>query len=469
MAKRPSDHTDLEGDEAGSKKCKATSPKESTIRLMTRLAIEHSAVNLSQGFPNEGPQFEMVWAAIAAMLGGMPDAMAFVDGVTVEALLKPGESAVDLARMPLKELVSRAAHKADMFNQYSIPFGTAELRQAISQYTSRFYGFAPSPDTEITVCLGATEGFASSLRAICSPGDKVAFFQPFHELYTSQVAVFHFEPVFLHLSEDMVDGVWMFDRPAVEASLRSGGVKALLLNTPHNPTGKVFSEDELVFLCGICKAEGIVIITDEIYEHILYPPHKHICVATLPGMRESTVVIQSMSKTASATGWRVGWVLSPPHITPKIRAVHDSLVIQAPTPLQKGVERLLSLPDTYFKEKLPQGYMKKRDKLCGALKAVGFQVSVPQGAYYIFTQYRAVAALRLLEPMQAALFMLREIGVAPVPGHGFYGMGTDGNRYLRFAFCRSLETLEEAAGRLAKLGMYTADAAAAIAAKYDAA
>eukprot|EP01052_Picozoa_sp_SAG31_P006364 SAG31_NODE_292_length_18283_cov_10.859859_7_plen_281_part_00 len=267
------------------------------------------------------------------------------------------------------------------------------------------------------------------------------------------------EPVFLTLTENSAVGSWDFDRSAVESALRGGGVRALLLNTPHNPTGKVFSLEELTFLCNICKDEGIVVITDEIYEHILYPPHKHICCATLPGMLASTVVIQSISKTASATGWRVGWILSDPAITPKIRAVHDSLVIQAPTPLQKGAERLLKLPETFFREELPATYQKKRDLLCAALTKVGFVVSVPQGAYYIFTKYRGVPALSKLSPMEAAMFLIKTIGVATVPGEGFYGSGDHGQEYVRFTFCRSIETLESAVERLTNLAKYTAEEA----------
>lgn len=213
-------------------------PQESTIRLMTRLAIQHGAVNLSQGFPNEGPQFDMAWGGVAAIVGGTPDGMEYIDRMTVGDLVKEGE---DGSSLTLKELLSRAAGQLDMFNQYSFPMGTAELRDAISDYTARFYGedFRPHPMEEITVCLGATEGFATSLRAICAPGDRVAWFQPFHELYPAQVAVWGLQGTVCTLTEDHASGVWHFDREEMRAKLCGTGVKAFLLNSPHNPTGKV--------------------------------------------------------------------------------------------------------------------------------------------------------------------------------------------------------------------------------------
>ena len=221
-------------------------PQESTIRLMTRLAIQHGAVNLSQGFPNEGPQYDMVWGGVAALVGGTPDGMEKMDTLTLGDLVKEGEEAGALS---LKEVLGRAAGQLDMFNQYSFPMGTAELRQAIADYTARFYGdggLTPDADAEITVCLGATEGFATSLRAICEPGDTVAFFQPFHELYPAQVAVWGLKGVACTLSEDLDAGTWNFDREEIRKKLVGTGVRAFLLNTPHNPTGKVFTPEELV-------------------------------------------------------------------------------------------------------------------------------------------------------------------------------------------------------------------------------
>ena len=267
-----------------------TQPKESTIRKMTRLAIQHGAVNLSQGFPNEGPQYDMVWGAVGALVGGTPEGIERMEDLTVSSLLRPGE---DSAAVSLKELLSRAQSELDMFNQYSFPMGTNELRLAISDYTERFYKFRPDPMEEVTVVLGATEGFATAIRAVCDPGDAVAFFQPFHELYPSQVSIFHLRGVSCTLTEDTASGRWAFDRDELTTKLRGTGVKAFLLNTPHNPTGKVFSAEEMDYLCTLFKEEGIVCITDEIYEHILFPPHKHICAATLPGMRDNTLVVQS--------------------------------------------------------------------------------------------------------------------------------------------------------------------------------
>ena len=421
--------------------------KESVIRLMTRLAVQHQAVNLSQGFTDEAPLFELVWGGIAAILGGDDEHIERFDGLTVQQILEEtGCSADEFMQMPLKDVLVRLQNPRDRFNQYSFPFGLPELRQAIADYTDRFYGFRPDPETEITVVLGATEGLSSLLRATCEPGDGLIIFQPFHEMYPSQADIFGLEPRYTTLREDSGSATWHMDRDELKAAA-GPGAKAIILNTPHNPTGKVFSEEDLNFIAELCRERDIFVFTDEIYEHIVYDGHRHCCLAGFEEMKERTFVVNSISKTGSATGWRVGWVISPAEYTTRIRAIHDTLVIQAPTPLQKGTARLLNQDDAVFRE-MWKAYDEKRQTLVGALRKVGFQVSPPEGSYYLFANYRQVDVLKDMSPVDAAMFLIEKVGVASVPGDNFYRVGNEGDDYLRFAFCRSIDSLKEADRRL---------------------
>lgn len=432
-------------------------PKESTIRLMTRLAVERDAVNLSQGFTDEAPPYEMVWGAIAALLGGTDEHIDHLEHCTVrqagEALAAGSK---DTLTVRVRELLAALQNPRDRFNQYSYPFGLPELRHAIADYVNRFRGFRPDPEREITVVLGATEGLAVALRTLCRPDDAVIIVQPFHEMYPSQAQLFGLRPVYVTLREDRSAGRWLLDEAELDAAARRGA-KVLVLNTPHNPTGKVFTRDELTGIANLCRRHDLLAVTDEIYEHIVYVDRPHHCLATFDGMRERTIVVNAISKTGNATGWRVGWILSPDTYTTSLRGVHDTLAIQAPTPLQKGAERLLGLGDEFY-HGMGAGYRQKRDVLMAGLRRAGFHVTPPEGAYYLFADYRSVPALQALSPMEAAMFLIQQVGVAPVPGDDFYAIGgPDGDeaRYLRFAFCRSLETLQEASDRLAKLGVPT--------------
>ena len=423
--------------------------KESVIRLMTRLAVQHQAANLSQGFTDEAPLFELVWGGISAVLGGDDDHMERFEALTLKQLLEEqGGNLEDFLQMPLKDLLAQMQNPRDRFNQYSFPFGLPELREAIADYTDRFCGFRPDPETEITVVLGATEGLSSVLRAVCKPGDGIIVFQPFHEMYPSQGDIFGLRSQYVTLRENVQEGTWEMDRDELRNAV-DDHTRAIILNTPHNPTGKVFTGDDLRTIADLCKAHDLLAITDEIYEHIVYDGHKHDCMAAFEDMRERTLVVNSISKTGSATGWRVGWVLSPEAYTTPIRSVHDTLVIQAPTPLQKGAVRLLRLDDSAYRE-IGRAYEKKRETMITGLRNAGFRVSPPEGSYYFFADYRQVPALRDLSPMDAAMHLIEKVGVASVPGDNFYRVGNEGDRYLRFAFCRSLETLEEASRRLSE-------------------
>jgi aspartate/methionine/tyrosine aminotransferase len=421
--------------------------KESVIRLMTRLAVQHQAVNLAQGFTDESPPFTLVWGGIAAALGGTDERLAWLEDLTMGQVLEEvGREVEDFWQMPLKEVLAQLQHHRDRFNQYSFPFGLPELRAAIADYTERVSHFRPDPETEITVVLGATGGMSSLLRATCAPGDGLIVFQPFHEMYPSQADIFGLEPRYVTLREDAASGQWHLDRDELQQAA-APGIRGIVLNTPHNPTGKVFAVDDLAFIANLCQERDILAFTDEIYEHIVYDGHRHHCLATLDGMKDRTFVVNSISKTGRATGWRVGWVISPPPYTTRIRGVHDTLVIQAPTPLQKGAERFLRQDKAIF-DNMSTSYAEKRETLMGALRQVGFRLSPPEGSYYLFANYREVPILRDLSPMEAAMYLIEKVGVASVPGDNFYRVGREGNNYLRFAFCRSLDALHEAKQRL---------------------
>ena len=414
---------------------------ESVIRQMTRLAARHHAVNLAQGFTDEAPPYPLVWAAVTALLGGTDAGIKRVQQAEVGRASSgstPGlEGALEALQNP-----------RDALNQYSFPFGLPELRDAIASYTEHWSGFRPDPEHETTVVLGATEGLASVFGSVCAPNDGVIVMQPFHEMYPSQARVFGLRPLYVTLREH--EGEWQLDRTELERAA-ANGARVLVLNTPHNPTGKVFTDDEMRFVASLAVAHDLLVVTDEIYEHFVYDGHRHIALATLPGMRERTIIVNSISKTGHATGWRVGWVIAPERLTARIRAIHDTLVIQAPTPLQKAAVRLLAMPDLFF-EQLRARYSEKRHTLITAVERVGFRVARPQGAYYLFADYGAVPRLAERSPMEAAMLLIETIGVATVPGDNFYVDSGHSVKYLRFAFCRGLDTLAEAARRLDGLG-----------------
>ncbi len=416
---------------------------ESVIRRMTRLAAQHDAVNLAQGFTDEAPAYPMVWAAIAALLGGTEAGVQRVNGLTLGELgLRDDNTAT------LEGALETIRSPRDHLSQYSYPFGLAELRRAVADYMQRWYAFRPDPDHDITITIGATEGLASVLKAVGEPGDGVMIVQPFHEMYPAQADIFGLRPVYVTLTEQ--GGRWRFDRDEWRRAATES--RLLVLNTPHNPTGKVFDADELDFVATLAVDHDLVVVSDEIYEHITFDGHRHQTIAANPAVRDRTVIVNSISKTGNATGWRVGWVIAPAPLTARIRAVHDTLVIQAPTPLQKAVIRLIEMPDEFFVG-LRDQYARKRARLTDALESVGFRIAAPDGAYYLFADYRGVAQLARLNSMDAAMCLIEQVGVATVPGSNFYapaGRVTD-PPYLRFAFCRSLDSLAAAASRLSSL------------------
>jgi|TARA_B100000686_G_scaffold61881_2_gene66449 aspartate/methionine/tyrosine aminotransferase len=410
---------------------------ESVIRRMTRLANKHGAVNLSQGFTDEPPPFPLIWGAVVALLGGNRDQ---VDRINET---KPND--FDDPSALLQEQLVQLQGSYDEFNQYSYPFGIPELRNAIASYTHRWTGRQVNPESEITVALGSTEGLASVLAALGTPGDGIVIFEPFHEMYPSQAELFGLTPRPVTLRENKAHSRWGFDPDELRQTAKKA--RFLILNSPHNPTGMVFGAAELEIIAEIALAYDLIVIADEIYEHIIFDGIRNLSISTLPSMTERTIILNSISKTANATGWRVGWIISPERFTERIRAVHDTLVIQAPTPLQQATVCLLSEPDSYFLT-LGSHFARKRKLLTQALSSVGFRFVLPQGAYYLFTNFTNVSALQTLCPMDAAMHLIEQIGVATVPGDNFYAKSNDGDQYLRFAFCRNLETLTAATERL---------------------
>ena len=330
--------------------------------------------------------------------------------------------------------------------------GRADTRKAVSEYYSRLYNYIVSED-DITLTLGATEAVATALRTVGRPGDKVVVFEPFHELYSSQCEIFYLNPAYVTLRPNEEKNDWNYDTDELKDAIQ--GAKAIILNTPHNPTGKCFDRNELKQIVDLClEEEDCYIITDEIYEHMTYPddngtPRKHLLIPEVfPEAAHRTLVCNSLGKSASATGWRLGWCLHPPALSSLYRGVHDQLVAMAPHPMQYASLAYLNLPTEYFRETLSSRYIHRIRKLADALRSIGFGVILPEGSYYLFVNFESVEELKGLSPKDAAMYLLKEVGVASVPGDNFYGKSDDGKQYLRFAACRSDTDIDNAILRL---------------------
>ncbi len=392
---------------------------ESVIREMTRLAMKHDAVNLAQGFPDFPAPAEVKQAAI--------------------------------------EAISRDV------NQYAITWGAKSLRDAIAAKMKRWQGLEIDPEREITVCCGSTEAMLSAMMAVINPGDEVVIFEPFYENYGPDAILSGARPRFvaLHPAPPETSGGciadWRLDEKELAAAFNDR-TKAVILNTPNNPTGKVFRRAELELIRDLCVKWDVLAITDEIYEHILYDGLQHVSIATLEGMRDRTITINGLSKTYSVTGWRVGWAVASPEITGAIRKVHDFVTVGAAAPLQEAGAVALSLPDGYYAE-LSRAYQSRRDRLLTALEEAGFRCSKSEGAYYIMTDISGFDAVPKPSPRSIGArddvhfcrFLVEEIGVAAVPGSSFYHVPSDGRQQVRFCFCKTDETLDDAARRLRSL------------------
>jgi aminotransferase len=377
---------------------KAESFTESVIREMNRLAVAAGAVSLAQGFP-------------------------------------------DFACPPeLKAAVTDAVTRDH--NQYAITFGAKPLRDAIARKTARFHpDWVLDPDTEITVVNGSTEGMIAAMLGLLDPGDEILVFEPFYENYGPDAILTGAVPRYVTLHEPD----WSIDPDELRAAI-TPRTRAIVVNSPHNPTGKVFSRDELMLIAQLCLEHDLIAFTDDIYQHLVYEG-EHIPLATLPGMRDRTVAIDSMSKTYSVTGWRVGWVLAPSDLTVGVRRVHDFLTVGAAAPLQTAAVAGLLMPDSYY-ERLLADYRERRSVLLPALEAAGFRVSEPAGAYYAMTDIRDLTDE---DDVAFATRLIHEPGVAAVPGSSFFSRRELGRTKLRFAFPKKLETLHAAADRLTRI------------------
>jgi len=392
---------------------KAEQFTESVIREMTRLAIKHSAVNLSQGFPDFAAPEEIKEAARQAI--------------------------------------------SDDINQYAITRGAKALRDVIVEKFERTQSVRYDPEREITICCGSTEAMMSAMMAIINPGDEIVVFEPFYENYGPDAILSGASPRFVRMQPPSAKNPdWSFDHDELAAAF-GANTKAIILNTPNNPTGKVFTRSELEFIRNLCVRWNAYCVTDEIYEHILYDGTEHISMARIDGMRDRTIVINGMSKTYSVTGWRVGWALAPPETTQAIRKVHDFLTVGAAAPLQQAGASALRSPREYY-DNLAATYLKKRERLLKILDSAGFTVYKPRGAYYIMTdisRFRFPADdPRFASPTKDVAFakyLVEEIGVACVPGSSFYNNPQDGSLQVRFTFCKKEETLAAAEARFRKL------------------
>lgn len=371
---------------------------ESVIREMTRLAQIHGAVNLAQGFPDFEAPKEIKEAACQAIM-------------------------------------------ADI-NQYAITWGSKSFRNAIAAKAGQHMGLEVDPEREITVTCGSTEAMIATLLAVVNPGDEVIIFEPFYENYGPDTILSGAIPRFVPLRPPD----WTFDLEELERAFTSR-TRAIIINTPNNPTGKVFSRQELQDIADLCRKWDVLAITDEIYEHIVYDGHVHTPIVTLDGMRDRTITINALSKTYSVTGWRVGFVIASPQLTQGIRKVHDFLTVGAPAPLQEAGARALAMPRGYYTE-LAAGYQRKRDLLLHALRAAGFDCSTPYGAYYIMAGF---GALSPLNDTDFTRYLVKDIGIAVVPGSSFFHEPERGSGYVRFCFCKKDSTLQSASERLQRI------------------
>ena len=370
---------------------------ESVIREMTRIASLHQAVNLAQGFPDFPMPHPMKEAACAAIHGDV--------------------------------------------NQYAVTWGTPVLRQAIAEKYRRWYRMEVDADREVTVTCGATEAMAAVFMALLNPGDEVIIPEPFYENYGPDAILAGAAPRFVPF--DQPD--WTLDGDRLRKAF-TARTKAVIVNTPHNPTGRVLTRDEISMIANLCIEHDVWAITDSPYEHMVYSGHHHE-IATWPGMRERTITISSLSKTYSCTGWRIGWIIAPPDQTGPIRKVHDFLTVGAPAPLQTAAAVGFAFDAQYYNH-FCANYKQKREFMADVLREAGFSFSTPEGAYYIFADF---SGLSDLDDVTFAKWMTQEIGVATVPGSSFYSRKEDGRRFVRFAFCKKQETLAHAAERLATL------------------
>ena len=373
---------------------------DSVIRRMTRISLKYGAVNLSQGFPD----FE-----------------------------------------PPKPILDRLREVAyEDFHQYSLTWGAQNFREALAKKQSALMGIPVNPDSEVVTTCGGTEAMMAAMMALCNPGDKVAVFSPFYENYGADAILSGAEPVYIPLNPP----TYNFDPEKLEDAFRSGA-KALILCNPSNPCGKVFTLEEMTVIADLAKKYDVYVVTDEVYEHIIYAPHKMVYMAALPGMKECTIVCGSLSKTYSLTGWRLGYTIAPAEITDRIKKVHDFLTVGAAAPLQEAIVTGLKFGQDYYND-LTAKYTHKRDLMCKGLDSIGLTHNVPQGAYYIMIDFKDyIKKLNLQTDLEFAELLCQKVGVGMVPGSSFFKENI--NDYLRIHFAKKDETLNEALNRLSEI------------------
>ena len=370
---------------------------DSVIRRMTRISLQYGAINLSQGFPDFDPPREIT------------DRLA--------------------------EVAGEGPH------QYALTWGAQNFREALARKQEHFRGMKVDPNAEITVTCGSTEAMMAAMMSVCNPGDKVVIFSPFYENYGADTILSGAEPIYVPL----IPPDYRFDGNVLEQAIKQDGVKALVLCNPSNPCGKVFTYEELKVIADLAVKYDIYVITDEVYEHILYKPHEHICIATLPGMRERTIVCNSLSKTYSITGWRLGYVIANPEITDRIKKVHDFLTVGAAAPLMEAAVVGLNFPDSYYQE-LQRHYTHMRALFTEGLEQIGLPFTKPQGAYYVMVD---ISEFGYESDVQFCEDLARKVGVGAVPGSSFFR--EQENRYIRFHFAKQDATLQGALDRLSDI------------------
>lgn len=370
---------------------------DSVIRRMTRVSNQYGAINLSQGFPDFDPPKEIT------------------------------------------DKLSELAHIGP--HQYATTWGSQTIREALARKQKHFSGMDVDPNQEIVVTCGGTEAMMAAMLTVCNPGDKVVVFSPFYENYGADAILSGAEPIYVPL----VPPAFSFNPDVLEDAFRQPGVKALILCNPSNPSGKVFTREELTIIADLAKKYDLYVITDEVYEHILYKPHEHVYMATLPGMRERTIICSSLSKTYSITGWRIGYVIASPDITERVKKVHDFLTIGAAAPLMEAVVVGLNFGDEYYEE-LQQHYTHMKELFCGGLRNIGLSFVEPQGAYYVMVD---ISEFGYGNDYDFVVDLARKVGVGSVPGSSFFK--EDVHDYVRFHFAKKDETLKAALDRLAEI------------------
>ena len=373
---------------------------DSVIRRMTRISNKYGAVNLSQGFPDFDPPAQL-----------------------------------------LESLSAIATDPEPLYHQYSITWGSQAMREALATKQEHFMGMPINPNENIVVTCGSTEAMMAAMMTVTNPGDKVVIFSPFYENYGADTILSGAEPIYVPLNPPTFD----FDREVLEAAFRDNDPKAIVLCNPSNPCGKVFTREELTFIADLCKKYDAYCITDEVYEHIVYAPHEHVYMATLPGMFERTISCSSLSKTYSITGWRLGYTIAPAEITERIKKVHDFLTVGAAAPLQETAVTALNFDDSYYQEVLDL-YTAKRDLFCQGLDSIGLEHNVPQGAYYVMmdiSEFGYDSDLDFCEDLAS------KVGVGAVPGSSFFREPV--NHLIRFHFAKRDETLNAALENLKSL------------------